>query len=344
MDHLTDILLERLQGSAPVPLDDCADEVYKAARVQGIGNIRQVLGSSGNSSIRDWIWSLPEAEVSFVQGEPHVALKASRKKKRGRSNGEGGRRVSLPNAHEESPFSPKNAEQEQYEALLQATGGALILCFGASGTGKTFLAVTNALRWLKQEDDMVADKRITLTRPDIDASGRHIEDGESLCAPALEAIDFCEGKGRARPPALACSQCSTLQFETLRRRPPAGAAQRLMEAGKVQLKPLREIRGRTLRSNEFVIADEMQNASRELVKDLLKRPADKTKLVVTVATDGQLDRKAANWQQSENGVLKFLEGLGKKFELEGVAHVCSPPFSARFAAASNRRLMSRRSA
>ena len=91
----------------------------------------------------------------------------------------------------------------------------------------------------------------------------------------------------------------------------------MIEEGKIQIKALREIRGLTIRANQFVIADEMQNSSQAQVKDLLKRATDETKLVLTVATDDQLDRKAANWQQSD--MLKFLEGLGKKFEATGEA-------------------------
>ena len=195
MDQLNAILVETLDGSAPVSLDSCAELVHKQARQRGIRNIRLLLEAwNGSTNISDWIlMDHPDVECYDHQGEVFVRrrlVKPNINNKRSRGSGDGERRT----AARESSFSPLNAEQTQYEALVQAAGGARILCFGASGTGKTFLAVVNALRWLDLDDD-INDKTLMLTRPDVDASGRHIEDDDLLCAPALEAVDFCKGKG-----------------------------------------------------------------------------------------------------------------------------------------------------
>jgi phosphate starvation-inducible PhoH-like protein len=79
----------------------------------------------------------------------------------------------------------------------------------------------------------------------------------------------------------------------------------LLENNKIEVAPLAYMRGRTFK-NAIILADEMQNATREQMKMLLTRIGDNSKLIV----NGDLHQHDRGYES--NGLKDFLELLEKR--------------------------------
>ena len=79
----------------------------------------------------------------------------------------------------------------------------------------------------------------------------------------------------------------------------------LVENNKIEIAPLAYMRGRTFK-NAIILADEMQNATREQMKMLLTRIGDNSKLIV----NGDLAQHDRGY--ADNGLKDFLELLEKR--------------------------------
>ena len=127
---------------------------------------------------------------------------------------------------------------------------------GPAGTGKTFLAVAQAVAVLRRKEA----ERIILTRPAIEAGenlGYLPGDLQSKIDPYL------------RP--LYDALYEMLGMETVAKH---------MEKGIIEIAPLAYMRGRTL-DNSFIILDEAQNTTPEQMKMFLTRLGFGSKAVVT---------------------------------------------------------------
>lgn len=149
---------------------------------------------------------------------------------------------------------PRTQGQAEYINLLQTKD--MVFCTGSAGSGKTYLAVAEALRLILNHKK----NKLIITRPVVEA-------GESLgyLPGALEdKID-----PYLRP--LRDAMEYILPVETVKR---------LFEAGIIEVAPLAYMRGRTL-NNAVVILDEAQNATREQIKMFLTRMGENSKIFVT---------------------------------------------------------------
>lgn len=149
---------------------------------------------------------------------------------------------------------PRTQGQAEYINLLQTKD--MVFCTGSAGSGKTYLAVAEALRLILNHKE----NKLIITRPVVEA-------GESLgyLPGALEdKID-----PYLRP--LRDAMEYILPVETVKR---------LFEAGIIEVAPLAYMRGRTL-NNAVVILDEAQNATREQIKMFLTRMGENSKIFVT---------------------------------------------------------------
>ena len=148
----------------------------------------------------------------------------------------------------------KTVGQKNYvSAIKQHT---IIFGVGPAGTGKTYLAVCQAVNAFKSKEV----EKIILTRPAVEAGeklGFLPGDLQTKVDPYLRPLYDALGE--------------LFGFETY---------QKLMEKGVIEVAPLAYMRGRTL-SNAFVILDEAQNATREQMKMFLTRLGDGSKMVVT---------------------------------------------------------------
>ena len=161
--------------------------------------------------------------------------------------------VVLVNSHGK-PIKCKTVGQKHYVSAIKKN--TIVFGVGPAGTGKTYLAVCQAVNSFKSKEV----EKIILTRPAVEAG---------------EKLGFLPGDLQTkvdhylRPLYDALGEL--FGFETY---------QRLMEKGAIEVAPLAYMRGRTL-SNAFVILDEAQNATREQMKMFLTRLGDGSKMVVT---------------------------------------------------------------
>lgn len=157
--------------------------------------------------------------------------------------------------------------QHQADYIQAMREKDMVFCIGAAGSGKTFLAVAEALRLLLTHKV----SRFVITRPVVEA-------GESLGFLPGDLEDKINPY--LRP--LYDSMEMILPKETVKR---------LIESELIEIAPLAYMRGRTL-NNSVIILDEAQNTTREQMKMFLTRMGENSKVFITGdATQIDLPRK-----------------------------------------------------
>ncbi len=178
------------------------------------------------------------------------------------------------------PVRAKTVGQKKYADAIKKN--TVVLGIGPAGTGKTYLAVTMAVKALRAHEV----SRIILTRPAVEAG---------------ERLGFLPGDLQSkidpylRP--LYDALYDMLGFEN---------CQKLMEKGVIEIAPLAYMRGRTL-DDSFIILDEAQNTTPEQMKMFLTRLGNGSKAVVTgdlTQTDLPGDAKSGLAQ-----AVRILEGI-----------------------------------
>ncbi|HLQ75863.1 MAG TPA: PhoH family protein [Terriglobia bacterium] len=151
-------------------------------------------------------------------------------------------------------LTPKTLNQKLYlEAIEQ---NDLVFGIGPAGTGKTYLAVSMAVRALTEKKV----NRIVLTRPAVEAG---------------ERLGFLPGTLQEKiDPYLKPLYDALYDMLDVER------VDRHLERGAIEIAPIAFMRGRTL-NDSFVILDEAQNTTAEQMKMLLTRIGYNTKVVVT---------------------------------------------------------------
>ena len=152
------------------------------------------------------------------------------------------------------PITPKGLAQKRYVDAIRAKD--IVFGIGPAGTGKTYLAMGMAVRYLV--DKQV--KRIVLCRPAVEAGeklgflpGTMAEKVNPYLRPLYDALH------------------DMVDFER---------AEQLIERQVIEVAPLAFMRGRTL-NDSFVILDEAQNSTTEQMKMFLTRLGFGSKAVVT---------------------------------------------------------------
>lgn len=148
----------------------------------------------------------------------------------------------------------KTLGQRQYvEAMKKNT---CVFAVGPAGTGKTYLAIAQAVVALKNKDV----ERIILTRPAVEAG---------------EKLGFLPGD-------LAQKVDPYLRplYDALHDMMGVESYQRMVERGTVEVAPLAYMRGRTL-NDAFIILDEAQNTTSEQMKMFLTRMGMGSRMVIT---------------------------------------------------------------
>jgi len=160
-------------------------------------------------------------------------------------------RLSDSTGHSIKPKSPR--QREYLNALAKSD---LTFAIGPAGTGKTYLAVAMAVKFLNEE----SVKRIIICRPAVEAGeklGFLPGDFQQKVDPYLRPIyDALFG-------LLGVDKCA-----------------RLLERGVIEIAPLAFMRGRTL-EDAFVIMDEAQNTTIEQMKMFLTRLGRRSRAAVT---------------------------------------------------------------
>ena len=152
------------------------------------------------------------------------------------------------------PIKAKTIGQRAYlDAIEQNT---ITLGIGPAGTGKTYLAVAEAVAAFRAEKV----NRIILTRPAVEAG---------------ERLGFLPGDLQSKVDPYLRPLYDAL-FEMLG----AETYQKYLERGNIEVAPLAYMRGRTL-DDSFIILDEAQNTSREQMKMFLTRIGFGSHVVIT---------------------------------------------------------------
>jgi len=150
---------------------------------------------------------------------------------------------------------------------------------GPAGTGKTFLAMAQALQCLREK----TVQRLILTRPAVEAG---------------EALGFLPGDLKEKIfPYLRPL------YDALYDLMEADEAERLIERGFIEIAPLAYMRGRTLK-NAFIILDEAQNTTTEQMFMFLTRLGEGSRCAVT-GDPSQVDLK----RNVRSGLIEAIQAL-----------------------------------
>ena len=187
------------------------------------------------------------------------------------------------------PIQPRNAKQKLLIESIEQND--LVFATGAAGSGKTLIAVSQAIKALKSGD---IDK-IIIGRP----------------AVAMENLGFLPGdlKDKLDPYLLPIYDC----FEFLGG---PNIVHELQKNGILEIAALGFMRGRTL-NNAFIILDEAQNTTVEQMRMFLTRFGENVKVVIT-GDLSQTDIKGENglqWAKStlhRCDVITFVEFTNKE--------------------------------
>ncbi|HTX02341.1 MAG TPA: PhoH family protein [Candidatus Acidoferrales bacterium] len=159
----------------------------------------------------------------------------------------------LYTTHRGREIRPKSPGQAKFVRAIERS--PLTFGIGPAGSGKTFLAVTMAVRALRAREV----SRLILSRPAVEAG---------------EKLGFLPGDLREKvDPYLRPL------YDALGDLLDDSVVVKNLERGTIEVAPLAYMRGRTL-SDAFVILDEAQNATHEQLKMFLTRLGNGSKMVV----------------------------------------------------------------
>jgi phosphate starvation-inducible PhoH-like protein len=165
---------------------------------------------------------------------------------------------------------------------------ALVFATGPAGTGKTWIAVAQAVQLFERKEV----DRIILSRPAVEAG---------------ERLGFLPGDMREKvDPYLRPI------FDALYDLMDARIVERALQTSEIEIAPLAFMRGRTL-SNAAVILDEAQNTTSMQMKMMLTRLGENSRMVVT-GDPSQVDLPPGQTSGLAEAV-RLLEGI------EGIGHV-----------------------
>jgi phosphate starvation-inducible PhoH-like protein len=178
---------------------------------------------------------------------------------------------------------PMSAMQARYVEEIRARD--VVLAVGPAGTGKTYLAVAEAVASLRSG----RHKKLILTRPAVEAG---------------EKLGFLPGDFHAKINPYLRPLYDALE-EMLR----FGELQRSIATDVIEILPLAYMRGRTLK-HAFIILDEAQNTTPAQMKMFLTRMGEGSKIVVTGdLTQVDLPDAQTSGLLEAVGVLRGVEGL-----------------------------------
>lgn len=193
-------------------------------------------------------------------------------------------RPEQPQAARKEPVKPLTPGQKVYDAAFKSSD--IIFGVGPAGTGKTWFAIQRAAEALKSRDI----KKIYVTRPAVEVGeGMGFLPGEleDKFAPYLTPVReaFVEALG-------------------------AGYYEYCIKAGIIEPVPLAFIRGRTLK-DAWIIADEMQNATKAEFKVLLTRIGENAKFIVN-GDASQIDERIGH----SSGLEDATKRLGRHSQIK----------------------------
>ena len=182
------------------------------------------------------------------------------------------------------PVRARTAAQDAYIRALRRH--ALVFSTGPAGTGKTWLAVAQAVQLFERKEV----DRIILSRPAVEAG---------------ERLGFLPGDMREKVDPYLRPIYDAL-YDLMDQR----IVERALQSGEIEIAPLAFMRGRTL-ANAAVILDEAQNTTSMQMKMFLTRLGENSRMVVT-GDPSQVDLPPGQTSGLAEAValLEGVEGIG----------------------------------
>ncbi len=183
---------------------------------------------------------------------------------------------------------PIIARTENQQLLVKAfEENDLVFATGPAGTGKTFVAISLAVKALKNKET----RKIILSRPAVEAG---------------EKLGFLPGEMKDKlDPYLQPL------YDALQDMIPGAKLKEYMENNVIQIAPLAYMRGRTL-NDAVIILDEAQNTTTHQIKMFLTRLGMNAKMIVT-GDISQIDLPPSTTSGLIQAIqiLKGVKGIGK---------------------------------
>ena len=189
---------------------------------------------------------------------------------------------------------PRNIAQEDYLYQLADPRNNICFAIGPAGTGKTLLCTLMGVKAFMEREV----KKIVITRPAVSVDEQHgflPGDLNEKMAPWTRPI-----------------------FDIFEKHFSVAEIESMLAENIIEIAPLAYMRGRTF-EDAWIIADEMQNATKSQMKMLLTRIGNNTKMIVT----GDLKQHDRGF--SENGLSDFME-LTRRYELANMNHIAISRF------------------
>jgi phosphate starvation-inducible PhoH-like protein len=181
------------------------------------------------------------------------------------------------------PITAKGLAQKRYVDAIWKDD--IVFGIGPAGTGKTYLAMALAIRFLMEK----RVKRIVLTRPAVEAG---------------ERLGFLPGSMEEK-----VSPYLRPLYDALHDMMDFEKADQLVARGLIEIAPIAFMRGRTL-NDSFVILDEAQNTTSEQMKMFLTRLGFDSKAVVTGdVTQIDLPENRRSGLTEAAHILRDIEGI-----------------------------------
>lgn len=176
-------------------------------------------------------------------------------------------------------IEPRNTEQKLYFDALQNPNVPIISTISTAGTGKSYLAFLNGLAALEKGEY----NRIVYIRNNYEVT-------------QTKEVGFLEGSLQKKTEWLLAPIVSIVGQDYL---------DRLIQEGKFEYIHLAFIRGTTLGPNDYVIVDEAQNLSRGLIKTIISRIGEGTKVVFC----GDFSQRDSQLFSRDSGVMAMSKAL-----------------------------------
>jgi PhoH-like ATPase len=181
----------------------------------------------------------------------------------------------------------RNKEQKFAMDLLLDDSVKIVTLVGRAGTGKTLLALSVGLDKVLQQSVF---SRLLITRPLI---------------PMGNDIGYLPGSKEEKLRPWMQPIYDNLELLFLHGPEPYGVLDNLLDRGVIEMEALTFIRGRSI-PNQFILCDEAQNLSPNMIKTLITRVGEGSKIVFTGDPD-QIDHPYLD--ASSNGLTYLVEKM-----------------------------------
>ena len=235
--------LRNLEGALNVRLRTVGHDVVVEGGAEDVARAERVLGQLGALLRGGYRFGRGDVKtaVQLISHNPNVELQEYFLKGSARAAGR-------------KQVTPKSVTQRRYLDAIEQFD--LVFGVGPAGTGKTYLAMAQAVAYLLAK----RVTRIILARPAVEAG---------------EKLGFLPGDLQEK-----VNPYLRPLYDALYDMLDADRVERLLERGVIEVAPIAFMRGRTL-NDAFVILDEAQNTTSEQMKMFLTRIGFGSKAVVT---------------------------------------------------------------